>query len=105
LKLSCSLSNPGDCFFLDLVQGKQTSLPSSLDQLIRLSNELDARLRDPFRESICWGEQLGLLVPKELSNARVLGGCRRTKRQRWVDHRRTSEPIGEQKLSIVLADG
>lgn len=101
--LSSALGDPLPGLGPSLVEGEQTSLATTLDELVRLRNELG--VVDPCRDLGVGGDRAGCGVPGDLSYTSKgvlevgfdLGmgrncGC-------------TLEPVCEQELGVVFADG
>ena len=103
LRLAGALRNPFLRLFPGLVERKQTGLATPLDQLVWLCNELG--VEDPARELGVRCDGVGLGVPGDLCNPRCRIDEFRLHGRRRVDGRGTLEPVGEQKLRVVLADG
>ena len=103
LVLACTLYNPLLCLFPGLVEGKETGLASSLDELIRLCDELG--VVDPSWELGVGGDGVGGGIPRDLCDLGrgvdklCLYGCGR------VDGGCAFQPVGEEQLGVVLADG
>ena len=103
LRLSCPLLDPLLCLVPCLVESEQTGLSTTLDELVRLSDELG--VEHPAGELGIGGDRVRLGVPGDLGDfyGGVLefgldlgmgsdGGC-------------ALEPVGEEQLGVVLADG
>lgn len=95
--------DPGLCLVPGLVESEEAGLSAALNELIRLRDELGGE--DPAGELGVGGDGAGLWIPGDLGDAGggVLevglgdgvggdGGC-------------TLEPVGQEELRIVFADG
>jgi hypothetical protein len=105
LNLACPVIDPLLGLIKGLVEGKETSLSTSLDELIRFGDELEAGLEQPLWERLLGSQGASLLIEEQLCNAGVGGSRRGTELQGSVDKRYASKPVGYQKLGVVLANG
>lgn len=103
LRLACALSDPWLRLVPGLVQGEQSGLAATLDELIRLCDEL--AVEDPARQLGVRRDRVGRRVPGDLRDldrgVLELGldlGVGR-------DGGRALEPVGQEQLGVVLADG
>ena len=103
LGLACTLHDPLLGLVPGLVECKETSLASSLDELIGLCDELG--VEDPSRELGVWGDGIGGRIPGDLRDLGRWVDELCLDRRGWVDGRSALEPVGEEELGIVLADG
>jgi hypothetical protein len=103
LGFACALGDPLLGFFPSFVEGEETSLAATLDELIWLCDELG--VENPARELRVRGDGTSRGVPGNLSDLwgredQICLDCRR-----WVDGGSTLKPVGEKQLCVVLADG
>lgn len=103
LGLSGTFSDPLPGFRPGLIESQKTSLSTTLDELVRLCDELC--VVNPGGDLAIRGDSIGLRIPGDLSHSssRVLevGLDLRVRR----NCRCTLEPIREQELGVVFADG
>lgn len=97
------LNNPWLGLVPSFVESEKTSLTTPLDKLIRLCDELCGE--DPARKLGVWGDSTGGGIPRDLGNlwrwVHKLGGDG----GRWIDRGSTFEPVGQEQLRVVLANG
>lgn len=103
LRLSCTSLNPLLRLLPGLVERKQPGLASPLDELVGLRYEFCRE--DPARELRIGGDRVRLGVPCDLgdlgSREGKLGAQLPRRVYRWCP----LEPVGQQELRVVLADG
>lgn len=91
-----------------LVQGQQTALASTLDQLIGLRDELGVGVQQPRVGDLGLVEDiLDGLVFREVEGGEPSGRvvCRRRRKRSRLDDRGTSEVVVEDGLAVGLEDG
>lgn len=103
LSLARPLLNPLLGLLPGLVEREQTCLTATFDELIGFGDELG--VEDPSRELGVGGDRVGLRVPGDLGDLgrrvdEVCGYC--CGGRGWG---RALEPVCEEELRIVLADG
>ncbi len=103
LGFSSALGDPWLGLVPGLVQGEESGLSATLDELVGLCNELG--VEDPARELGVRGDGVGRCVPGDLGD--LDGGVLELCLDLGVgrDGRRALEPVGEEELCVVLADG
>lgn len=85
-----------------LVDTEQASLSSTLDELVRLDDELIGE--DPARKLVVRGNRVGFRVPSDLSNLCVREDETRG-RLNVAGHRRGSwEPVADDSFAVVFKD-
>lgn len=105
MNFACPRIDPLLGLIKGLVEGKETGLSTSLDELVRLGDELETGLEQPRWERLLGGQGASLLIEEQLGNTGVGGSRRGTELQGSVDKLYASEPVGDQKLGVVLANG
>lgn len=101
--LASTLSDPSLCVLPVLVQGKKTSLATTLDELIGFCHEFGGE--NPLRDGGIWRDGTSGRVPRDLGNlwGRIdevgLDGSG------LGDRRGALEPVSQEQLSVVFADG
>lgn len=108
LRLASTSLNPGAGFRPGLVEGEQTALASSLDQLIGLCDELSTRRQQPRVGGLCLVEDaLDVCILGEVQRGQL--GRRvvrlRTGQRRWLDDGSSGEVVGDDGLCVALGDG
>lgn len=107
LLLASSLSDPGLGLSPWLVQGQKTALASTLDELVRLRDELGIGLQQPGVGDLGLVQDilnLGILgeVKGGESRGRVVGGGRR--KRAGLDDGSTGKVVVEDGLAVGLVD-
>jgi len=103
LGFACTLRDPGLRLIPGLVEGEEAGLAAALDELVGLCDELAGE--DPGGELGIRGDRAGLRIPADL---RDLGGRVREVGLDYsvgCDGRCPLEPVREEELGIVFADG
>ena len=108
LGLASASSDPGLGLWPRLVEGQEATLPSPLDELIRLRDELGARGEQPRVGNLGLVEDVGDLgVLREVeggqSRRRVVGG--RFGQRRGLNDGCAGEVVVDDGLAVGLADG
>jgi len=107
LLLSSSLSDPGLGFSPGLVQGQETTLASTLDELIGLCDEFGARLQKPRVGHLSLVQDIlnvGILGESQRSQARGSIVCGRLGERTRLDDRSPGEVIVEDGLAVGLGN-